>query len=360
MNDAGVLTWKQKLLLVVGGVIAACVIAELGLRIIRPQIFELHPPGMYQADSEIGYVLTPGFDGFVTRAEFRHRVTTGQAGLRGDDPRPRQNDSYRVLILGDSMAWGFGVEDGQTAAVQLEALLAAEYPGRDIQVLNGAVPGYGTADELAFLNARGDELRPDLVVVQFFSINDLYENVAPASEWADVSNGMLIMREGTDTAFSGLPQWIDIKVWLKSNSHLAAFLFDRIGYVTMRAGIVDTAPALADEDFSEEEAALGSQLLIELTQTARGLGADVLLLYTTGQSAVIRDGYTPLPSLNVVREAANAAQAAWVDAAAVLQQRPDRLELYYPLDGHWTAAGHRAIAELLAQEIRAMGLIANS
>jgi lysophospholipase L1-like esterase len=360
MNATDSLTLKQKLLLIIGGLVAACFIAELALRVFSPQIFELHPRGMYRVDSAVGYTLTPGFEGYITRPEFRTLVTVGQAGLRGDDPHASQGRHFRILVLGDSMGWGFGVEDNETFSVQLERLLAEHYPETEIQVLNGAVPGYGTADQLAFLQTRGAELHPDLIIVQFFSVNDLMENLQPASSWADVRDGMLVMREGTDETGSSFPQWIDMKNWLKQNSHLAAFLFDRAGYLAMRGGLLNTSPELTGEGFTQEDAQLGTRLLVSIAEEAYELNAEVLFLYSAGQASVLQDIYEPLPSLDVVQNAADEAQAVWIDSAQALQRRPDRLHLYYPMDGHWTPAGHRAIAEILAETVIETGYLPTS
>ena len=144
--------------------------AEVFLRLVKPQNFDVHAPGMYVADPSVGYVLKPGFAGIIERSEFRAPFTVNEAGLRGPAPRPRTENTFRILVLGDSMAFGFGVLDDETFSVQLENMLAGRFPSLDVQVLNGSVPGYGTADELAFLKSRGAALDPDLVVVQFFPL----------------------------------------------------------------------------------------------------------------------------------------------------------------------------------------------
>jgi lysophospholipase L1-like esterase len=343
-----------------GGVLAAFLAMEGFLRLAKPQIFEVHPPGMYTADPEVGYVLTPGYEGYVTRPEYRARFNIDQSGLRGAAPRPRQSNTFRILVLGDSQAWGFGVNDEDTFSVRLENLLAEHYAQLDVQVLNGGVPGYGTADELAFLRSRGEALQPDLVIVQFLSVNDMQENRAPARTWATIRDGMLTIR---DTAAANdpaklQPLWLQAKQWLKGNSHLASLLFDTMGYIGTRAGVLGPVDALWGEDFAEEDVHLATDLLAQIAQTAADLGARSLFLYTTGQAQVIQETYEPLRSLSVVENAARAAGVPWLDATERLRRRSDRYELYHPRDGHWTPAGHQAIAEILADEIINLGLMA--
>jgi lysophospholipase L1-like esterase len=348
-----------KATLLMGGALVGLVLGEVTLRVLSPQIFPIHPPGLYEEDSDVGYVLTPGFRGSVRRAEFDSLVAIGQTGLRGAAPRPRGPNTFRILVLGDSLAWGFGVGDDETFAARLESILARRYPDFDIQVLNGAVPGYGTADELAFLRARGTELDPDLVIVQFLSVNDLSESRVPASEWAAVREGILVARtrERERETHAGRPLWERIRGSLKQHSHLARLVSDVVGYLGIRAGLLGGIDALWGEDFSAEDARRGRDLLVQIAHEARELGATTLFLYTTGQAQVVGNTYSPLRSSAVVEAAAAEAGVPWIDASAALQSRSDRLELYYPKDGHWTAQGHSAIAEILEGKLVKLDLV---
>ncbi|MFQ5530610.1 MAG: SGNH/GDSL hydrolase family protein, partial [Gemmatimonadota bacterium] len=170
--------------LFVGGLIG-----EVMIRLVAPQIFPIHPPGMYVEDPDLGYVLSPGFSGVLERPEFRDTIEIGEFGFRGASPRAKGENSLTVLVLGDSQAFGFGTAEDETYSVLLEQMLAAAHPGTDVQVLNGGVPGYGTADQLALLESRGPAVDPDLVIVTFLSVNDLVENLTPASTWARVEDG---------------------------------------------------------------------------------------------------------------------------------------------------------------------------
>lgn len=56
-------------------------------------------------------------------------------------------------------------------------------------------------------------------------------------------------------------------------------------------------------------------------------------------------------------DARQAGRVPWIDATPHLRSRPDTTELYFVLDGHWSPLGHRAIAELLADQLLELGLI---
>ena len=345
------------ILLVVISLLIAAALGEIFLRLLKPQIFDVHPQGMYVADEALGYALKPGFEGVIERSEFRAPFTVDDTGLRGAGPRPRADNSFRILVLGDSQAFGFGVLDNETFSAQLEEILAARYRNLEVQVLNGGVPGYGTADQLAFLRSKGGAFEPDLVILQFLSVNDIVESNAPAIDWAVLQDGWL--RAGPQEPDGGgeSPNLSERIRQLKQQSHLLHLLSNSAGYLALRLGLIDKIESLWGEDFTDDEGKVAAGVLVEISEEARRLGAPSLFLYSTAKNYVLSDDYELPRSGLVVRDAAETADVPWVDANETLRLRPDRTELYFTLDGHWSPDGHRAIAELLADELATLGLI---
>jgi lysophospholipase L1-like esterase len=339
------------------------VCGEIFLRLLKPQVFDVHPQGMYVEDAAIGYVLKPGFEGVIERSEFRVPFTIDGSGLRGKGPRPRKENSFRILVLGDSQAFGFGVRDDETFSAQLEEILVARFKNLNVQVLNAGVPGSGTADQLAFLKSRGAELAPDLVIVQFLSVNDIAESQSPAAEWAAVEDGWLIDRHNRDeeateeTGGDDSPNLAERLRQIKRNSHLFHLASNSAGYLAIRLGLLDWIGALWGEDFAADEGAKTSDILVQIAEEGRRLGAASLFVYGTAKNFVLSADYTLPRSGQVVREAAASAEVPWVDSTPILRGRPDRTELYFKLDGHWSSQGHRTIAELLADQVIDMGLV---
>ena len=114
--------------------------------------------------------LRPNFRGPVGDMQ---EVTTNRYGFRGepDFPRQKPDDEYRILALGDSIGFGFGVQPEETYSRQAEALLRGG-PGR-IRFMNAAGQGYSPSTYLAYLQAEGIDLTPNLILVQVEPSNDV-------------------------------------------------------------------------------------------------------------------------------------------------------------------------------------------
>lgn len=103
--------------------------------------------------------------------------------LRMRDHAPMKDASAgpRVLCLGDSFTFGEGVHAGDTYPARLEMLLRKDAGLGAVQVLNGGVQGYGTRQELVFMERYGRALRPDAVVLGFV-LNDACDVAATIAQ----------------------------------------------------------------------------------------------------------------------------------------------------------------------------------
>lgn len=118
---------------------------------------------------DVIYELKPGLDTCFQGV----RVRTGADGLRSDGGlrAPGPPGLFRILLLGDSQAFGWGLEEAETLGARLAAELGGPAADR-VEVVNAGVPGYNTGQEAAYLRARGLRHRPDCVMVLFIP-NDL-------------------------------------------------------------------------------------------------------------------------------------------------------------------------------------------
>ncbi len=152
-------TWLARSLLLTISTVGALLASEVLARRIAPasvagiQAAESWDANCIQAKAGPGYGWRPGQCG------------ANDAGFLGTErPMAKDSDTYRVVLLGDSISG-----DGRTAR-WLEELLRAEL-NRTVEVLNFGVFGYNPTNELAVWQTQAKHYEPDLVIQQF-CVND--------------------------------------------------------------------------------------------------------------------------------------------------------------------------------------------
>jgi hypothetical protein len=128
-------------------------------------------------------------------------VTTGSQGLRDRDYSPTKTEGeYRILALGDSLTFGWGVPVEQTYPKVLEQMLNSNRSGESpiFQVINAGVGNYNTVQEVAYFKERGLSYQPDEVVLGFY-INDAEPVPSPEEGWLRRTSYLYVLaRSGWD------------------------------------------------------------------------------------------------------------------------------------------------------------------
>jgi hypothetical protein len=136
-------------------------------------------------DPRIVYELIPN----VT-ATFQGQECAINAEGHRDAPWPapaRTPDSLRIVGLGDSVMFGWGVRAEDSFLSVLQRSLAAALPGTRVEVLNTGVPGYNTAMEVAAFERQSLRYRPDIVILDYVGNDtDLPNLIASQSDLFDL------------------------------------------------------------------------------------------------------------------------------------------------------------------------------
>ncbi len=164
-----------RLVLVFMGFAIALTASEIALRIIIPDYLAyagIERNFFCEFDPELGWSPLPDLTAQHLQNGFSTFVHQNQYGLRGSDSdtKKRTNSNRRILVLGDSYVWGYGVN-------QSEIFSNPEIHKSSLEFLNFGVSGYGTDQEYLFYLRDGLEFDVDEVVLAFTLYNDVISNL---------------------------------------------------------------------------------------------------------------------------------------------------------------------------------------
>ncbi len=343
----------QNVLLVVGGLFVALLLAEVVVRAYEIVIVARGSTGwelmatrriLYQpVDNEaLNYILKPD-----RQYEFEHiRVVISSQGLR-DDPvsleKPR--GVYRILGLGDSVTFGWQVRSEDTYLKQLERILDVSEPLRRYEVINAGVPGYNLGNELAYLKERGGSYQPDLVIAGFCALND-----ADGTQSVYMGDGNIAYVPLDSSSVSTDPRGVAARVkgFLRQKSHLYHFVTQQYGMLRDRwsksSRTSDTAshwPFPLEERDDLWERVTGH--LLEMQDVAEEHGAGLLLVIFPMESQVMSED-APLVPQEVLADFAQRIGVPVVDSLPVFREHGASLAFVDEFS-HPSAFGHRLVAE---------------
>src|SRR4051794_18112933 len=357
-----------RLLLLGFSVGISLLIAEVAVRLARPQAVMTVSRGLYVPDPPRRYRLRPGFRGTVSnRVEFDTPVTINREGLRGPEVGPKAAGTLRVLVLGDSFAFGVGAQEGETYPARLQEALRSR--GVRAEVLNAGAPGYGVPDEAAWFERWGQPLAPDVVLITVFLGNDLQDAVPGPKPMA--VDGALVM---PGEASGSLSRWLyyhsQLFVLIK-NSSLGASLRRLLG----RPEPLETRQQREEFDLYAKE---GTSEMVRqgAAETERAVAA---LAADAGGARVLAG---VIPSLVQVHPRPWQAHLHpfRLDPARYDRTRPNEIfrgifarhgipvvdltepfsqalargqKIYYSIDQHLTPAGYRLAGERIGRELNA-------
>ncbi|HEX5010582.1 MAG TPA: SGNH/GDSL hydrolase family protein [Planctomycetota bacterium] len=171
-------SWPRRLGFLIGLLLLLALGLELGARALFPSPFSAEGDlvGMYENAEEQGSVRTvPGWEGEFTVEGRTVPVRLDRLGLRSPEIGPRQPDELRVLCLGDSFVFGYGVAGEEAFPALLQGLLAQQL-GRPVVTGNAGVPGYGTVEQARCLRRVAAAFDPDVVVSTIYLGNDFVDD----------------------------------------------------------------------------------------------------------------------------------------------------------------------------------------
>ena len=322
-------------LLALLGLVAPLSLLDFGLRpFVEPKTT------LYQRDRELGWTLVPG-----AQDEYGGvRVRINARGLRGPevaDAKPQ--GVLRILWLGDSVTFGYGVERTEEIFPYAVADRLSARLGRPVETVDAGVGGYSPWQEQLWLERDGWRYAPDLVVVGFV-LNDLTEPLSLV-RYGGQGEGWQLAR----TAKGALDRWL-------SASALATALRDGLARLRFGRDVAGAATRLETYDVRRMSADptappfdrswhIGETSLGRIFASARSRGVPVALVIFPYRFQLDAPQATAGPQRRLVEFAASQGVPV-LDLLPLLAER--RAGVPFLDDSHLSSAGHAVVSDALA------------
>lgn len=312
---------KQNLLLFLVSLLVALLGAEVALQLtdtFAPPPYPPRPrmPELYTSHPDYGYALWPSR---TTQYEYppaqprRITVNSNADGFRGKRELDGEDRRTRVLILGDSYAFGQGVEEAERFSDVLEQL----EPGWRVD--NLGMTGWGPDLMLLALEALVERTSPDVVVFTLFY--DDFRRVRPRYAGMGYPNPRLELRDGRLVRVP-FPK---PKPWERSH------LYHGVLRALWGPNRPFSGPTPAEWELNE-------RILDRFRELASLHGFSPVLVYLTGPWT----GAAQRRRSSWVREYGEAHGVPWLDLTEPIQSAGD--SVYLPENRHYSPAGHRIVA----------------
>jgi lysophospholipase L1-like esterase len=306
------------------------VLAEVVFRLMGYGNLEIYLP-----DPHVYWRLKPGQDCYTKIG--RKPVHINSHGTRGGEFQvPKPNNVVRILCLGDSVTFGWGLSEKETYSKILEGRLQQEIKdGRKIEVINAGVNAWSYPQLSIYLREYGLRFQPDYVVL------------AGANLWTQFS-------ENNDPVFVKKFMWrVRLKNLLRRFAlyHYVVEVQLQDFYQKHRAKFVPVDPK-QDQMFKEQQKsdpdAYFREAIQKFCEIALTNGVNPLLLHTPVQTDLEKGVDGPvLPSKRQVAEKLN---LPLVDPSAEIKEKAG--SLYLEADPvHFNAEGNEILASRLSETL---------
>ena len=338
-------------------------------------------------------------------------VRFNKDGLRGKDmPYEKEGNELRILALGNSCVFGYGVPEELVFSSELEKMLRLRYTQRKITVINGGMPGFSSVNSLHLLGVAGMKYNPDIIVAYILN-NDkvleeredmpLLKHRLMGLNWALAKSGFYnliriavsglkpgpapedkrrkILRpkvspedyERNLTRLSDISRQAGIRLYyvipvtpddlIRDPAEFEKFIYDNAEGERIKA-ILDKKRELIEEtvrmELKKSKELKGpagpafEKTVVEITEKKlAGSGAEALER-KRNMSAYKRYNFYTQKYRWIMKRVAASENAALIDLPALINKEPGIRPLEFFLDEiHPSAYGHRIIAELLYKRI---------
>lgn len=335
-------TLLQNVLLVLGSLVIASLLAEMLLRVVLPPpIIWKFPQERYLSDPEISHRLKPN------QLSFTHNKTVNinSHGIRDIEYSSIPSAQVtRILALGDSQTFGNGIAIAETWPKQLEHRLNGRSGTGEYEVLNGGLPASDTWQHEIILQRLMSAYNPHIVVLALY-VNDI------------VSKPALIRDAQADVVTSGgsklvylLKQSVLLLSMKSAYDTVMHSISPRKGFMIQNAVLAGKSSPEIDRRWEQVERSL---LIMKNITSEKNVGFLVISLPRRDQV----DGRLPAEEFNKrLSTVISRTKVKYMSLLAPLQHayKEHGKSLFIPWDGHNTSVANSIIADEIVDAVSGM------
>lgn len=388
------------------GFIFALMLLEVSARILIPKEPKIEA---FRFSPVFEYEHIPNYSYINVREEFKAQVTYNNDGLRDREfNQNKDNNVFRIAVVGDSYVEGAEVELNDTFVKQLEKLLNnSNSKSTKYEVINFGTVSYNSDHEYVVIKEKVSKYNPDLVILVFF-FNDL--DAFNKSSLLTVQGDKILPLYPIKPPIQPKVSWArKITTELISRSVLWDYLMNRKLYgqapelllefhnfKTAILGETETDRSIKDRlklqitrkkfsDFSVKVFQPSKQKELEQTWQAQEVilkeekkmieawGGKFAVVLTTAPFyyrkassndfiktyGLVKEDFDPqLPNKKIL-ELLNKLKIDHLDLLPVIAEyeKKQKIPLHYQTDIHWTKEGHKVVADLIYDYLKKINLL---
>ena len=321
-------------------------LGEVALRLLAPGRGKTVTEREYfcRFDHDLGWAPLEN----CTRADTAGLVHQNQFGLRGPDDMQlnRTSGRKRILVLGDSYVWGFGVD-------QSKLFSAPEVHGTDEEILNFGVSGFGTDQEYLFYLLKGEKFDVDQVVLAFTPYNDVANNLASKQysylkPYFTLNNGELVLHNNhvRNSAVRNFIRRFDreCRVWTLLGDGLQGFA----NTLRPKRKQKDAERNLVVSDADRAGIELTLAILKKLKETVAARGAEFDVVFIPHKRRIEKHLPENHPFVPLIAAGLTQMGVRYREPyPEFLRSAMAGVELFNPRDNHFNVAGHALFSKFV-------------
>ena len=345
--------WTINITVLVASVVFIFLVMEISVGIFVPpyRIVDAGGRGVYVKDEELEYKMKPNFKGTYTGAEFAVEFSTNPQGFRSSEFNI--NDSNIILMLGDSITMGHGVEKNETVSYILQNEL------ENYKIYNLGVSGYSLVQFEKQLEQMLPLYKPNLTIVNLYLGNDIQESCGLLVRKIDefgyrddniVDPDMPLLQKGT----------IKIKLVLAKSKAIVFFYTKWRQLYQKSTGKHSTLLMFepTDSPIKEECYGITKDYLNEIKYSTEYYNTTLVVVFIPAYYQVQKekiealtkkyniDLYLLNKKMHAICEELN---LDCLDLTQTFIELDAKNQVYFPIDGHWNKRGHLFAGEKIGR-----------